>query len=894
MVGGCKENPTGPTQQPQPSTISGKIMQAASNNTVSNAIIVDLGALGVSDTSDDQGNYSLSLGVIPSSSYNTALHITASGYADTTYSISVEQGRDLSINLRMRLVDSSKITSGISGQAASIILLSQSVPTIALRGTGKNESCTLTFLVKDSLGNPVVAPNQCIVKFVISVGPHAGEFLLPTSAVTDPLKGTVSTTVTSGTQPYALQVIATTRGDTVKASPIFLAMGGGLPDSAGFSIGATKLNIAGRVYGNLRTTINVSVGDRYGSPVAEGTMVSFRTDPVARLSAFSATTNKEGNATVDLLSTTNRPIGGIVIVDASTMGDKSYRLSDSLISKPMPILFSGYTTLRFGTVDVTTFTIPDGELSSFDLYVSDDLYLPLVEGSTVKITMSAADTIKNDLELLFGVDGVYTFDDTQNPNATHLWVGVLDKGRSKVAGYVTFGIEIKSQNGNYTQPNWFTGYVSTGGQGIFNLPAIIELVDSISRPLYLKETGLRDTIKTLTFVVKDALGNTIKYPTRSRVDFTYLPGPSDTRISKTVDSTNSVGTVSVDIISGDEYGTAQVAAAITGVNGRVSAYSLPIEVAHGLPDSNTVYLSLNKKNMFNNFGNPVGTINLALLDKWGYYAAPQQSSSDIVISPSGGWVTPVPQTVGGKATVTLYGGPEPSDPRPGFGYVRATIRVTGGGTTTKSVPFLFSYTPQIAFPDPLQVDTVSNSLLLPLQDASSQIVDYIVWDKNRNPISSGNSISVQVTGPAAEEVGLAGDISFGSLPDTQDSLYTRFRFTVRDKLPESGIQGTFKIAITVTGESGTTIKTLNGTLLAPNNLGGNTSGFSKSFILVDPLKKRSIYVRGSGGAGSGRQETVALEFEARDSLGRLVDADHAVYDAVCIPGRRLWCDHRAS
>jgi hypothetical protein len=115
-----------------------------------------------------------------------------------------------------------------------------------------------------------------------------------------------------------------------------------------------------------------------------------------------------------------------------------------------------------------------------------------------------------------------------------------------------------------------------------------------------------------------------------------------------------------------------------------------------------------------------------------------------------------------------------------------------------------------------------------------------------------------------------------TLPETWDRLATNYSFTIRDNTPDGGSQGKFRITIQVAGESGTAIKTIDGYLLAKGVIGGNTSGYAKYFELVDPLKKRSIYVRGINGAGTGRPETVTLEFEARDSLGRNVDADHAV------------------
>ncbi len=340
VSGGCQQNnPTEPVT-PKTTTVSGLVLDTL-NRPIDIARVEDIGAKATYDTTESaDGSYKLTWEL--TDNYNTSLVATRRGYYSDTLAVSLQPGDNLTgKDFVLRVQDSVYAIKGVSGQPVSIVLRSQSAATIALKGTGKNESCTLTFVVKDSSGNPVVGLNQCVVNFVISGGPNAGEFLLPTSAKTDPITGEVFTTVTSGTKPGVLQVIASTRGDTVKASPVFLAAGGGLPDSAGVSIGASLLNIAGRKYANLQTTITMIVLDRFGSPVADGTVVSF-VAPGARLSANSAATEK-GVATVDLFSTANQPPGGIVSVFATTTGDKFYRASDSSIVRSMQILFSGQT-----------------------------------------------------------------------------------------------------------------------------------------------------------------------------------------------------------------------------------------------------------------------------------------------------------------------------------------------------------------------------------------------------------------------------------------------------------------------------------------------------------------------------------------------------------------------
>jgi hypothetical protein len=886
IYAGCKENPTEPVT---PSTIiSGNVrIFGLSAAPIPNALVTDQGALGGKDSVDSNGAYSIDLGVLKSD-YTTTLRATATRYITIDTSVSVGVGKSLSLDLYMKLDTTVISGAGASGPNSIELLDPSKSHVIALKGNGNPETIVLTFVVKDSSGKPVVAPNQYWVNFVlISTSPSGGAFLLPDSARTNPINGQVSVTVCSGTNPTVLQVYASIRGTRATTSPVVIGVGGGFADPARVSIGATKLNIAGRVYGNLRTTVTLSASDRYGSPVFQNTPVQFECN-YGKLSEQQglAFTDKEGNAVIDLISTTNPPPTGLVTITATTSGDSSIS-----IARSMQILFSGHTKTPGRAANATNFTIPDGQTNYFDIKVSDDLGYPLVEGSTVKITLNAADTLMKDLQLLFGNNGVYTFLDRQDTNTTNLRVSVMDKGTSKIAGYITFGIEITSTNGDYNNPNWFTGYVSGSSSGNFNVPASIVLADSSVNFLYLRETGLPGTTRRLYFVVKDALGNVIQSPTKARVDFSFLQAPNGTTLSKTQDSTNSSGRVFVDIAAGDTAGVALVSATTLDMaNGTLtSAFSLPIEIAHGLPDSNKVFIELSKTNMFNKSGYQTGTINLFLSDIYGSYAAPQKAFSDITVTTSGGYVNSVPLTVGGKASVGLFGSSfEPNDPilGPGFGYVRAVVRVHGGGTTTKSVPFLFSYAPKIAITSTSVVDTAAGALQRSLADGGMEEIQFTVADKNGNPISSGDSINVSVSGDVASEISVIGDVHL-TLPETWDRSATNYRFTIRDNKPDGGSQGKFRVTIQVTGESGTAVKTIDGYLLAKGVIGGNTSGYAKYFELVDPLIKRSIYVRGSGGAGTGRPETVTLEFEARDSLGRNVDADHSVMMKFAFEGENF-------
>lgn len=329
LQAGCKENPVSPVL---PSAINGRVLWQGSNTGVYGAVVVDLGARATADTTDQNGSYALQLGVL-SSQYSTSLLTSAMGFFSDTLPVTVNKGESPTVNIYLRRDTSQQIISIISGRPSSITLFSQSAKTIALRGTGLNESSTLTFLVVDSTNSPVVGTNRCWVKFYINVSHPSGEYVRPALAQTNTSTGQVSTTVFSGTSPNVIQLIAqvvdSTRIDTVKTSPVTLTAGGGLPDGRHVSIAASTYNIAGRVYDGLTTTVTLSVSDRYGNPVADGTQVSFRT--TAGIIASSNVT-KAGIATAELKSGAGSPAPpGLVTVTAETKGDSSYNRADSLI-----------------------------------------------------------------------------------------------------------------------------------------------------------------------------------------------------------------------------------------------------------------------------------------------------------------------------------------------------------------------------------------------------------------------------------------------------------------------------------------------------------------------------------------------------------------------------------
>jgi hypothetical protein len=851
LIAGCQQNPTEPTAT-KASTISGTVFDAG-NKPLALARVVEVGSLAQVDTSKTDGSYKLTLQL--TTNYNTSLYAILPGYASDTPKVSLTPGDNLTgINIHMIVVDSSKIVSGTSGPPASIGLLNQTAKSILLKG-GINQSSTLTFLVVDSLNRPVTSTYKCKVKFSISVSHPSGESLKPDTAQTDPLTGQVSTTVFSGTQPNAIlvtaQVIDPTRKITATAA---LDEGTGLPDGNHVSISATKFNIAGRVYDGLSTSIALAVNDQFGNPVADGTPVSFVTNGGGITGA--AFTNN-GVATAILTSGGgNPPVGGLVTVTAEVKGDTSIRKSDSSIVKTIQILFSGHTTVTRSS-NTVNFEVPDGDMNYFDFTVSDDNGKPLVEGSTINVTVDAVnDAIKQSLQLK---GNVITMPDTKDTNQTHFRIWVIDKTKDSLSGVITFKISIKSPNGDYptVDQDWFSGYDrgATSGTGFYGVPASISLADSSSRKLYLSETQLPDTSTRITFIVRDGSGAPISATRKTLVTFSLLQAPNGTYIFPNQDSTGQGGAVTVTVSAGNVPGITKVVAKTTdGLGNYFSAVSMPIEVAHGLPDSNQIFLNL-QKNMFNSVGNQVGTLNINFADIYGNFPAPQY----ITFNTTGGVISPISalSDANGSASTGLYGGKVPIDPVIGFGNVSVFVKVHGGVTVTRKTPFVFSGAPIIT---PLSVH--ANDTIV-ISDGGYMDLYYSVADANRVPLAQGNTITVTVSGPAATGVSLYNYVN--TTTGTTDTNNTTYSVRINDAIPGGGASGNFDITISVSGPNGTAIKTLKGIL------GASVSGYTSSIqLLAGSPSAATISVKGTGAT-----ETSTMNFVVKDSLGNPISLSKA-------------------
>ncbi len=198
---------------------------------------------------------------------------------------------------------------------------------IGIQGSSNPQSATLTFVVKDNLGNLVNNQNvdftlgntrlgggESLSSAMQNCGSNIGNQTITACATT--LNGQVKAVLLSGRVAGVVDVVATVRSANI-STLARVSIAGGVPDARHLGLAAQYLNIAGGVHFGLQDLITAYVGDRFGNIVTDGTVVNFISEggtigTSVGSGAFSSTTTL-GQATAILQSAapTTPDLGGI-------------------------------------------------------------------------------------------------------------------------------------------------------------------------------------------------------------------------------------------------------------------------------------------------------------------------------------------------------------------------------------------------------------------------------------------------------------------------------------------------------------------------------------------------------------------------------------------------------
>ncbi|MBI1931048.1 MAG: Ig-like domain-containing protein [Ignavibacteriales bacterium] len=372
--------------------LNGQVVAAETGNPLNGAIIkITDGTTVKGATTGTDGKFSASF-ELTSDAELTVIAFKAGYFQDTTSILGIVN-TEMEVPIFQLQRDESSNVAGYSGKAASIYLYSQSAEFVGVTASGAPENIDIVFEVSDSSGIIIGETNSIEVSFRFGSAPNGGEYLYPSSVVTNAL-GKAAVSLKTGTKAGVAQIIAeaVVDGKPIASKPISVTIHGGFPDMNHFSIGPEKLNYPYYYRINDEAKVTVLIGDKYSNPVRPGTSVYFSSD--AGVIQGSAQTNDMGVATASLLSGYPKPNDptygpGFFFVYASTVNE-----NEEEITSRTRILFSGIPIVHLYPIDidtlgnvseVQTINIENGGIQSFRYTVTDDLGHPLASGNNYAV-----------------------------------------------------------------------------------------------------------------------------------------------------------------------------------------------------------------------------------------------------------------------------------------------------------------------------------------------------------------------------------------------------------------------------------------------------------------------------------------------------------------------------
>ena len=288
------------------------------------AVSVQVTANGVAVSTPVQVSFVASCGSITATA-NT----DASGVASATYKADSQNCAGANVNISASTVGATVLSGQIAVQpttATNIQFIGTAPSLIYLRDSGATTQALITFKVVDSNGNP--QQNQAIsLSFVNSSPGVSMDVVGNTSTVTktSDAAGNVSVAVFSGTVPTPVQVRATLVANaSVTTTSGILTVATGRPVQKAASIAAVKLSLEGFNFDGDTTPITLSIADRQGNPVPDGTVVNFVSQSGVMIPPTCIISGGSSQCSSTIRTQGTRPANGRVSVLAYIQGEKDF------------------------------------------------------------------------------------------------------------------------------------------------------------------------------------------------------------------------------------------------------------------------------------------------------------------------------------------------------------------------------------------------------------------------------------------------------------------------------------------------------------------------------------------------------------------------------------------
>lgn len=256
----------------------------------------------------------------------------AAGIATTTYSAinTACFGSNVSFSASVTGATSVSGQVAVSTPAATNIQFVSTAPqTIYLSTSTGATQAVVTFKVVDNTGAPLA--NKPVTLALANVGSGVSiDTVGNTSSVmkTTDAQGVVTVAVFAGSIPTSVQVTATAIGVAPTASNV-LTVASGRPVQKATSASLGQFAIEGFNIDGTTTTVSVSLADRQGNPVPDGTQVNLTSESGVLIPPTCVTAGGTSSCVVSIRSQGTRPSNGRVSILAYLPGEEDFQDTNS-------------------------------------------------------------------------------------------------------------------------------------------------------------------------------------------------------------------------------------------------------------------------------------------------------------------------------------------------------------------------------------------------------------------------------------------------------------------------------------------------------------------------------------------------------------------------------------
>lgn len=253
----------------------------------------------------------------------------STGKASTTYTASAIACAGTNVTVSASAPGAAPLSGAVAvqgPQATNIQFISASPQLIFLTGSVGPTQSQLMFKVVDSSGNAL--QNQSVQLSLVNTGPGVSLNTVGNTApvtLTSDALGQVSLAVFSGTVPTSVQVRAALSSNAnIFAASNVLTVASGRPVQRAASLSLSKFAIEGFNIDGTTSDFTMSLADRQGNPVPDGTQVNFVSESGVMIPAVCVVSGGSSSCKVSVRAQGTRPASGVVSVLAYVPGEEDF------------------------------------------------------------------------------------------------------------------------------------------------------------------------------------------------------------------------------------------------------------------------------------------------------------------------------------------------------------------------------------------------------------------------------------------------------------------------------------------------------------------------------------------------------------------------------------------